>query len=106
MINCTCLIQEGQIAHETEAALRAGLSQFTQDAFKSDAQINWIAVPKGSGFTAAAPSTSALVSMQAPAPVDQNQRAVLLNELCGMWAAETGCTRDEIVGVISDPTPA
>ena len=33
MITCNCIVQAGQISAETEAALRANLSDFAQRAF-------------------------------------------------------------------------
>lgn len=106
MIQCTCLVQEGQISAASEAVLRDKLNAFTQKTFGAGAEINWIAVPAGSGFTASKPSTSSIVSMRAPDPVNQAERGPLLRELCGFWTAETGQTLNEVVGVISDPVPA
>lgn len=106
MIPCTCLVQEGQISAASEAVLREKLNIFTQKTFGAEAEINWIAVPKGGGFTASKPSTSSIVSMRAPAPIDQAERGALLHELCGFWTAETGQSMNEIVGVISDPVAA
>ena len=103
MIMCNCIVQAGQISAETEAALRAGLSDFTQRRFGAPAEINWLSVPENSGFTAAEPSTSSIISMLANAPVAQAEREALLRELCGIWTKETDCSLDEVVGVISDP---
>lgn len=106
MTPCTCLVQDGQISAQTQAALRSKLDVFTQSAFGHPAQFNWIAVPEGSGFTAAKPSTSSLVSVQAGEALAQDRRTRLLNDLCDLWMAETGCSMNEIVGVISDPVDA
>ena len=103
MVICNCIVQAGQIPAETEAALRRGLDDLAQRAFGERSQINWIAIPEGSGFTASKPSTSSVVSMRTTAPVEQSRRAELLNELCGIWTRETGCSLDEVVGVIADP---
>lgn len=103
MIQYTCLVQKGQIPADTEAALRAGLDDFTTRNFNAPAAINWIEIDKGSGFTAAKPSTSSIVSLAAHAPVEQSARVPLLKELCALWTEETGCSLDEVVGVINDP---
>ncbi|MEM9937249.1 MAG: hypothetical protein AAFZ91_03500 [Pseudomonadota bacterium] len=105
MIPCNCIVQAGQVSAETEAVLRANLNDFTQRSFGEPAEINWTAIPEGSGFTAAKPSTSSIISVRANAPLAQSDRADLLRELCGMWARETGRSLDEIVGVLSDPQP-
>ena len=106
MIPCTCLVQEGQISAASEAVLREKLDAFSQKTFGAGAEINWIAVPQGGGFTASKPSTSSIISMRAPTAVDQAERAPLLHELCEFWIAETGQSLNEIVGVISDPVAA
>ena len=103
MIPCTCIVQAGQISADTEATLRAHLNAFTTRAFGAPAEIGWMEIPEGSGFTAAKPSTSAVVSVSAPSPVAQETRKVLLEELCGIWTRETRASLDEIVGVIADP---
>ena len=106
MIPCTCIVQDGQISAESEATLRSKLDAFSTKAFGSSAEINWVTVPAAGGFTASKPSTSSIVSIRPSAPIDQETRATLLHELCGIWTAETGQTLNEIVGVISDPKPA
>ncbi len=103
MIMCNCVVQAGQISVETEAALRDSLSDFSQRRFGAPAEINWLAIPEHSGFTASQPSTSSVVSMRAPRIMTRDEREPLLRELCAIWTDNTKCTLNEIVGVISDP---
>lgn len=103
MIICNCIVQAGQVSAETEAALRTNLNAFAERAFGEPADINWRAIPERSGFTAAKPSTSSIISMAANRPVPQPERAALLKEMCELWIGETKRTLDEVVGVISDP---
>lgn len=103
MTPCMCLVQEGQLPPKTEASLRSGLEALSQRAFGISASINWITVPENSGFTAAKPSTSAIVSMQADKPLDQNTRVSLLKDICELWMRETQCSMDEIVASVTDP---
>ncbi|MEO0981788.1 MAG: hypothetical protein AAFX03_03965 [Pseudomonadota bacterium] len=105
MIACNCVVQAGQISADAEATLRGRLNEFAQRSFGAPAEINWIAIPERSGFTAGNPSTSSVISMRANAPVSPSARETLLRELCGIWTGETGCSLDEVVGVISDPQP-
>lgn len=105
MIMCNCVVQAGQISAESEAVLRANLNEFAERSFGVPADINWIAIPERSGFTASKPSTSSVISMRANAPVARADREPLLRELCAIWTDETGCSLDEVVGVISDPLP-
>ncbi|MCR9271481.1 MAG: hypothetical protein NXH72_15930 [Hyphomonadaceae bacterium] len=106
MIPCMCIVQDGQISSASEATLKSKLNAFAQKTFGEDADINWIKVPQRSGFTASKPSTSSIVTMRAPEPVNQDDRGPLLHELCQFWIAETGQSMNEIVGVISDPVAA
>jgi len=103
MIISTCLVQKGQISGEVKAALHARLDEFTNAKFGSHAEIKWTEIPKGSGYTAAQPSTSSIVSLVANRSLEQEVRIPLLLELCELWSRETGCSLDEIVGVINDP---
>ena len=103
MVQCTCMVQEGQIADRNEAELREALKDFADRAFGVAVSIRWVAIPAGSGFTAAQPSTSSVVGMTAPQPLDQSHRVALLKELCDIWMDGTGCSLDEIVASISDP---
>ena len=103
MIACNCIVQAGQISPETEATLRANLSALAERAFGEAAEINWRAIPARSGFTAAKPSTSSIISMAANRAVPQAERADLLKEMCELWVRETHRSLDEVVGVISDP---
>ncbi|MEL7453511.1 MAG: hypothetical protein AAGJ50_09095 [Pseudomonadota bacterium] len=103
MISCNCIVQAGQVSPETEATLRANLNAFAERAFGEPAEISWLAIPEGGGFTAAKPSTSSIISMTANTPLKQTERAALLKEMCELWARETHRSLDEVVGVISDP---
>lgn len=106
MIRTTCLVAAEQTSEATEAALRSQLAAFTQRAFGAPPQINWIIVPAGSGFTAGKPSTASVVSIRATEPLEQTTREALLRELSNFWMAETQCSHDELVAVISDPATA
>lgn len=103
MVPCNCIVQDGQISAAAEASLKTRLDGFTQRAFGAPAEFSWVTVPEKSGFTAGKPSTSSIVTMRAPAPLDQSRRAELLRELSDIWTAETNCTLNELVAVIADP---
>lgn len=103
MTQCTCMVQDGQISADQEAALRAETSDFAERHFGSPGEINWIAVPEGSGFTAAQPSTSVIVSVRSDRPLPPSERVPLLHELEQIWARISGRSSNEIVSVITDP---
>lgn len=103
MIRCMCVVQAGQTPDNSQAALTEKLNIFSEKAFGQPASILWTAVPAASGFTAAKPSTSSIVSFTAEHPVAQEERVSLLKDLCDLWTGETGCSVNEIVAVINDP---
>ena len=103
-LQCTCLVQEGQAPDHNQSALSAALSDFVTRSFEREININWIRVAPGCGFTAGEPSTSSIVSMTAPTPLEQPEREALLRQLCDLWMEHTGCSLNEIVAVINDPT--
>ena len=103
MIACRCLVQGGQTPHQQQSQLEARLQAFSETAFGQPAQIDWIDVPRGNGFTASAPSTSSIVSMSAAEPLPQGRRAELLQALCDLWMEDTDCSLNEVVAVINDP---
>lgn len=103
MIICTCLVQAGRIDTDVEAALRRRLDAFTRQAFGSPAAINWTTVPEAHGFTAGVPSTASVVSIRAPARLEQLHRVELLDALSELWMEETACGLDELVAVVADP---
>jgi len=100
---CTCMIQAGQIPDAVQAALAARLDAYTQQHFGSAADINWVQVAPGAAFTAGAPSTTSVVSISSPEPVEQSRRIELLDALCALWTEETRCNPDELVAVVADP---
>lgn len=104
MIQCTCIVQQDQAADRNRHTMHNALQQFVNDAFKSRAQITWIPVTAGDGFTAAKPSTASIVSMTAPTPLSPSRRKSLLRRLAALWRTSSGCGINEIVAVITDPT--
>ena len=103
MINCTCFVQEGQAPDRQQSEMQTLLRDFASKSFGGDAQIAWVPVAQGNGFTEGKPSSSSVVSFTADAPLQPQRRESLLRELVELWTARTGCSVDEIVAVIADP---
>lgn len=103
MIPTMCMVQAGQVPADLQAQLREDMEGFSQRSFGASPAISWIEVPERSGFTAGAPSTSILVSMQSTEPLETARRIELLKQLCDIWIERTGKSINEVVGVISDP---
>lgn len=103
MIPVMCIVQEGQVSAETEQAFKADIDGFTQRAFDASADIDWIVVPKGSGFTAAEPSRTVIASLHANRPLEQGERTALLKELGDICMDRTGRSPNEIVTSVRNP---
>ena len=106
MIQCTCIVQEGQSPDLHETELREKLTTFAATAFDSEPHFNWVRIPPGNGFTAGKPSTSSVVSMIANRPLSAEHREQHLRELVALWTSTTSSSVDEIVAVIADPANA
>ncbi len=103
MIHCTCVVQEGQKPDARKKSIYDLLNRFSSDSFGEVAQIVWIPVAPGNGFTANKPSTSSVISITANKPLSEERRELLLRKLVHLWSAETECTIDEVVAVLADP---
>lgn len=103
MIPIMCIVQEGQVSKATETAFKSELDAFTRLAFAAQADIDWIVVKKGSGFTAALPSTTVIASMYANRPLKEPERISLLKELGDICMEETGRSANEVVTSIRNP---
>ena len=104
MVTCMCVVQGEQAPDRRQEEMKTLLQGFSDRAFGEAAQIAWLPVPPGNGFTAGKPSSSSVVAFTANQPLGAEQRETLLRELASLWTEETGCSLDEIVAVISDPT--
>ena len=104
MIRCTCMVQADQVPDQKQSELKAALNAFAERAFSQEATINWIRVPAMAGYTAGALSTSSIVTMTAPEALSQERRVSLLQEICDVWMEGTGCSLNEIVATVSDPS--
>ncbi|MEM6907453.1 MAG: hypothetical protein AAF494_02135 [Pseudomonadota bacterium] len=104
MIQCLCVVQEGQISANQEAILRTETSDFAQRNFGAAAEIQWLQVPEGSGFTEGVPSTSVIVNMTADRSLAPSEREPLLRELGQIWERHAERGPDEVVTAIRDPS--
>lgn len=103
MVPVMCIVQQGQVAADVESALKDAIEALSQRAFREPAEIDWIEVPEGSGFTAARPSTSIIVSLQSNKPLEHDERISLLRELCDICMDKTRCSSHNVVTSIRDP---
>lgn len=100
MVSVMCLVQEGQTSLATETGLKARIGEFTQSAFSAPADIDWIVVPTGAGFTGAAPARSVIVSLCSNHSLSQNEHVALLKELSELCAVQTRCSIGDVTAII------
>lgn len=103
MIPVMCIVQEGQVSETAERALKSEIGGFTRRAFNAPADIDWIVVPTGSGFTAARPSTTVIASLHANRDLAEAERVSLLRQLADICMRETGRSAHEVVTSIRNP---
>lgn len=102
MIPVMCIIQEGQVSPEAEKGLKAQISSFTQRAFAVSADIDWVVVPIGCGFTAAEPSRAVNAALHPNRPLKQAERLTLLEELRDICITHTGRSVNEVMTSIGN----
>ncbi len=97
MVSGVCFLQEGQAPAQVMAALGKGIDEIVASmGLGRCADIDWILVPEGYGWTAGAPSTTSVVSLSTPA-MTQAQREGFLEAVCALWVSRTGCDVSEIL---------
>ncbi len=95
-----CVIQEGQAAQRSRAALEEGLARIGQECFGDEpggTRIDWTLVKEGFAWTAGEPSTSSIVARSVPVGLPGAEREAFLQKVGDLWAETTGCSLDEIV---------
>lgn len=102
MIPVMCIVQEGQVPEEQERRLRVEICAFVQRSFQQLADIDWVVVPRGSGFTAAMTSTAIITTMRSNRLLEDDERTSLLKELSRICRIVTGRSKDEVVTAIRD----
>jgi len=100
MAKCMCMVQEGQIPDPVLETLGEKLNDIVvSHKLGAAAEIAWIVIPRGRGWTAGEPSTSSVVTVAAP-PIEQSHRETILTEICDMWCKATGCHINQIVATV------
>ncbi len=100
MADYACIIQEGQTPARKQAELAEGLKQIGRELLgdpESGAEITWVTIPEGFGFTAGEPSTSSLVVRSVPVGFPDAEREAFMTRVCDLWKEVAGCSTDEIM---------
>lgn len=105
MAHYTCIYQQQQIDASLQQALEGALVQFASKRYGFEIPVHWLAIAEGNGYSAGEPSRVSVLNMHSPERLDQSEREQLLHELSSVWRGVSGCSVDELVVVVSDPTP-
>ena len=100
MPDYTCIIQQGQTPAHKQAVLAEGLKRIGRELLgdpEAGAEIAWVSVPEGFGFTAGVPSTSSLVVRSVPVGFPDAEREAFMTRVCDLWQQLAGCSTDEIM---------
>ncbi len=100
MPDYACIIQEGQTPARKQAELAEGLKRIGHELLddpEAGAEIAWVSVPEGFGFTAGVPSTSSLVVRSVPVGFADAEREAFMARVCDLWKEVAGCSTDEIM---------
>ncbi len=109
MPDYACIVQEDQTPASKQAALGEGLKRIGRELLgdsEAGAEIRWITIKEGFGFTAGVPSTSSLVVRSVPVGFPAAEREAFMTRVCDLWKEVAGCSTDEIVVTALDgPLP-
>lgn len=109
MAQYACIVQEGQAAEGKQAELAEGLRRIGRERLgdpPEGAEISWITIRRGFGFTAGEPSTASLVVRSVPVGLPDAEREAFMAGVCELWRVATGCTAEEImVTALDGPLP-
>lgn len=109
MAEYACILQEGQTPATLRDELAEGLRRIGRECFGDSAQgaeISWLSVDPGYGFTAGKPSTTSIVVRSVPVGFPDDEREAFMHRVCDLWTEVTGCTEHEIVVTALDgPIP-
>jgi hypothetical protein len=98
------MIQAGQISEAQQRTLAAGMRAIGRDLFGDgpDAEVAWVTIERGFGFTAGRPSTSSLIARAIPHGSSEHVREEFMAKVCGLWTDVTGRSAIEIVVTAPD----
>ncbi len=100
MTGYASIVQEDQTPASVQAELGEGLKRIGRELLgdsAAGAEITWVSIPEGFGFTAGVPSTSSLVVRSVPVGFPDAEREAFMTRVCDLWKEVAGCSTDEIM---------
>lgn len=100
MASYECIVQEGSAASKLQAELRRELTNIentVRDVSGYNDTVDFVVVPRGSGFTAGELSTTSIVNVELPHACHHEVRNKVMTQVCARWYRTTGCSAHELV---------
>ena len=100
MISFNCIVQEGVIPPRLRPRLESALARISTSLLggsPADVAVEFTEIPHGFGFRGGDLSTTSVVRGSIPPGCVQEVRVDLMQQICDMWCATTGCATDELI---------
>jgi len=100
MISFDCIVQEGVISPRLRPELKSALARISTSLLggsPGEVTVEFTEIPRGFGFRGGELSTTSLVRGLIPPGCRQEVRVDLMQQICDMWCATTGCATDELI---------
>ena len=100
MISFNCIVQEGTIPPRLRPELKSVLARISTSLLggsPEDVAVEFTEIPRGFGFRGGELSTTSMVRGSIPPGCVQEVRVDLMQQICDMWCATTGCATDELI---------
>lgn len=100
MTSFNCIVQEGLIPPRLRPALKSALARISTSLLggsPDEVAVEFTEIPRGFGFRGGELSTTSMVRGSIPPGCVQEVRVDLMQQICDMWCATTGCAPDELI---------
>ena len=100
MISFNCIVQEGSIPPRLRPQLRSGLARLSTSLLggtPAEVAVEFTEIPRGFGFRGGEISTTSMVRGLIPPGCVPEVRVDLMQQICDLWCATTGCAVGELI---------
>jgi hypothetical protein len=100
-----CIVQQGCTTPELRAEIArelAGIDTNMLGGSGDASTVDFVEMPRGSGFTGGELSTTSIVNVVIPGGCPYQTRKTLMTQICALWYKKTGCSADELVVFTTD----
>ena len=100
MISFNCIVQEGAVPQQLRPELKSRLARISTSLLGGSpaaVEVEFTEIPYGFGFRGGEISTTSMVRGLIPPGCSQELRVDLMQRICDLWCATTGCATDELI---------